>query len=450
MIYKKKHKFMKVLDRVFLLLLSGILIFFCGRVGEGRIPPDRQAGTLYRLAEEYEMGEVCDRNGNFIVTKKEQEACSTLFGPELQSTYASRMTLYGMAPELFGVGDDRLHLKSLVNFLEKRKGGNVTLTIDKDLQAYLYELLWKKGFRDSAVVVSNWNTGEILASVSLPGFLSGQDAVISNVLGKHYSVGSTMKPILAAAALTIDPELKDFVYDCKDANHDFHTDQGVYHIACAGNVEHGRVNMEEAMACSCNGYFISLLQQVPRKQLEEVLKDWGFDTVVRYDQFSYWDHTFAHEVEGVDYLLAAIGQGNSRMTPMGLHLCISTLLNGGMLEEPRFIKAKSTRPDQDMEDQILPKSHKICEKEVADQVCSMMLGVTEHGTGKPFFLPGFAAKTGTAQKEEKQFNTVWTTGGLTDLSTPYAITVCLDQVGTNVSSVEAGKIGKEILEYLLK
>ena len=75
----------------------------------------------------------------------------------------------------------------------------------------------------------------------------------------------------------------------------------------------------------------------------------------------------------------------------------------------------------------------------------MMLEVTVSGTGTEFYLPGFAAKTGTAENEDGSA-TIWTTGGLTDSLTPYSVTVCLDC--TDQSSHYAGKIAQRILMYM--
>ena len=85
----------------------------------------------------------------------------------------------------------------------------------------------------------------------------------------------------------------------------------------------------------------------------------------------------------------------------------------------------------------------------------MMKAVTEKGTGVSFYLPDFAAKTGTAQKssqtgETSDLYTVWTTGGIVNDETPYSITVCLDDVSGEVTSAVAGTMAKEILVYVME
>ena len=77
--------------------------------------------------------------------------------------------------------------------------------------------------------------------------------------------------------------------------------------------------------------------------------------------------------------------------------------------------------------------------------------LTARGTGTTFWLTGFVAKTGTAQKpstEEEDLNTVWVTGGLTNTETPYSITVSFDDVPKEVSSADAGNLAREILLHM--
>lgn len=75
--------------------------------------------------------------------------------------------------------------------------------------------------------------------------------------------------------------------------------------------------------------------------------------------------------------------------------------------------------------------------------------VREH----PFIFPALPPKREPAQKEDEDGNltglcTVWTTGGLTDENTPYAVTVCLDDVDEYVGSAAAGKMAQSILIYM--
>src|SRR5699024_11010226 len=137
-------------------VLLFIIALFLMRVYGGNIEAAENAGLLIRLSDQYQMGTVYDRNGNAIVqgtdggmewtgNQEEQEAMAGLFGPALENTYASRMTIWGMAPELFGYNDNRLDLNSLLSPGKTRVGGSIELTIDKELQTFICFLLKQKG-----------------------------------------------------------------------------------------------------------------------------------------------------------------------------------------------------------------------------------------------------------------------------------------------------------------
>ena len=466
MLYLKKKEHMKTERKLFFLVLIFLVIVFITRICGGEIKPVKDDGLIIRLSKQYKMGKIYDRNKEIIaqgkgnkvdwkVKEDSRESLNPLFNPDLSETFVSRMTIWGMAPELFGYSDERLNLEGLFHPGKERTGGNVQLTIDQRLQTYIYNLLKRNGYDTANVVVSNWKTGEMLAAVSLCS--SSKEKEIDNVLSERYSPGSTMKIILAAAALNIDPELENFTYDCSAQNHVFHTKEGDYKINCSGDVYHGIVGMKDAIAYSCNGYFVSLIQQLPKEKLKQQLEKWGFDTTIKFDQFSYWDQSFTGEKnnEGIsesEYLFSSIGQGNCTITPVGMNLCTNVLLNSGRLQEPKFVLAKSDSSNEKMENQLDGKNYKVSSTKAAEKVREMMLGVTSYGTGKDFYMPGFAAKTGTAQKTNKigkisDLYTVWTTGGLVSEETPYSITVNLDDV--HVSSTDAGKIAKEILQCIV-
>ena len=443
----KKDTKLKWLWRLFLAMMMFILAVFVVRVNTGSVVTEASDGQIMKLANQYVMGKVYDRNSELIVSgsdsgdvwcggEETEQAFSALIRTDIAETLNSKMTISGMSPWLFGLEDNKFEWEDFIKPWETRKGGNIRLTLDKSLQLYVSETIQNEGYKNVYVVVSNWKTGEVYAAVG-------------SVFSEMSHVGSTMKPILAAVAMEIDPSLRDFTYNCVEENHVFQTEEGQYHIACYNDSYHGFVNMESAIAKSCNGYFVALMQQMPKEELQTELLKWGFDANVSYEQFVYWDH---HLLNGsdreIDYLFAGIGQGNTKMTALGLHMCTSAILNQGTLQEPFFVQAKSAESDEVLESLAIDKQHRFCEAENAELVKKMMVQVTANGTGRSFYLPGFAAKTGTATNPNGT-NTVWTTGGLVNEETPYCVTVGIDQVDDSVGSGVAGKMAKEILEYML-
>lgn len=468
MIKMKKKNPNRTLFLTFLLCLSLIIGLFAYRVGTGICVTEMSAGEPTMLSREYTLGTIVDRNAEFIVSGDEKAggvmwrspetmtAFRDLLGLDFEETMESRTSILINTAWVFGAEDNRFTLYSLLHPQNKRVGGDAKITIDRNLQEYISSYILKKGYNtdDVYAVVSDYKTGELLG-----------------VYGKSFltllSPGSTMKPVIAASVLDLDPDKKNFTYDCTEENHVFQTEGGAFRIDCSEGV-HGQMNMENAMAVSCNGYFISLLQSVDKKLVLEKMKGFGFDTEVTYPQFVYADQKFiSGAVSESDYLMAAIGQASAKTTVLGMQLCTSALLNGGYLQSPYWISAKrATAQDKNWTDIEVNQeaSRRVCSEETADFVVKAMEAVTEKGTGKNFNFPAdsgyhFAAKTGTAQKgilsEEtgEEFYSVWTTGGLVSEddseAAPYAVTVCLDNVNDKeITSQQAGEMARDILLFL--
>ena len=139
----------------------------------------------------------------------------------------------------------------------------VVLTLDRRIQQ-VAEDACQDVLEKGAVVVMDVQTGEIRALVSLPSLqpnnlaadMENEDSPLINKAFSAYSAGSIFKLVSASAALEsgLSPEYK---YTCTGSIQV--QGQG---FKCFNGIAHGTVTMEDAIAQSCNGYFVSLMQQV--------------------------------------------------------------------------------------------------------------------------------------------------------------------------------------------
>ncbi len=153
----------------------------------------------------------------------------------------------------------------------------VVLTIDKDIQE-IAEQAAKKYVKQAAVVVTEVPTCKIRAMVSLPDFspndvasaLKEENSPLVNRCLSAYNVGSVFKLVSASAALEygISPDTE---YTCTGA---IDVDGGLFH--CFNSESHGKENMGQAIAQSCNTYFVNLMQQVPQSQFLLMAQNMGF------------------------------------------------------------------------------------------------------------------------------------------------------------------------------
>ena len=452
MIRLRRKKSSGRLYLAFLMCMAVSLGVFAYRVAAGSEITPMSDGQIIMNAKNCQFGKVYDRNDKIIAeggangitwaSDNTKQAFEEILGLDVESSLNAKTTLAGNCPWLYGTEVNGFSVYALTHPGKVRQGGSVKLSIDKELQEYVDTAVRNHGYDNAYVVISNYQTGELLC-------------VYGDSLRKELHPGSTLKPIITAAVLCVDKNLESFTYNCTKSNHVFQTESGAYEINCMNNEEHGVLNLEDAMAMSCNGAFISLIQRVDKAAVLAELKQWGFDTSISYSpEFACWDHTFLQgSSRDIDYLLAAIGQANAYITPAGLTMCMNTLMNHGVLQTPVwFIEKQNSQDAKWIKIDEGTGVRAVCSTDIADKVVQMMLQVTARGTGETFWLPGFAAKTGTAQNtpadEGKELNTVWTTGGLVNTETPYTITVCLDDVPEEITSADAGSLAREILLFM--
>ena len=154
-------------------------------------------------------------------------------------------------------------------------GGTVQLTIDSALNATAYNAL---AGRRGAVLVYNYQTGEILCMVSSPSYDpnsgfnendSYYDGVyINRALSSSFVPGSVFKLVTLAAAVENIPDLYSQTFHC-----DGSVEVNGQRITCAG--VHGDMTVEQALAHSCNCAFADIAQQLGGDLIAEYAEAYG-------------------------------------------------------------------------------------------------------------------------------------------------------------------------------
>lgn len=219
----------------------------------------------------------------------------------------------------------------------------VMLTLDKRLQATVRDELLRSGIRKGAAVLLDVDTGEVRAMVSVPEFdvsrlqdsINDEDAPFLNRALSAVSVGSVYKMIVTAAMLEsgISPQ---FRYTCTGS-----TEQDGITFHCHRHSGHGTLDMEDALANSCNTWFIHAARQIP---VEEILNlSWrvGLGSAVSLADGIVCDAGVVPEPEelSADAARANIAFGQGRLTAAPLQIAAATAVfaNGGRYFEPRLI-----------------------------------------------------------------------------------------------------------------
>ena len=245
-------------------------------------------------------------------------------------------------------------VRRTVPLREAAPGATLVLTVDSALQKELQNVLLSqievlrttkaagagRECRAGAAVVVDVQTGGILAAASVPGFdlnhyradyaaLSADAAapLLDRVCQGLYAPGSAFKPAVAAAALTagIDPAA---TVNCT-GRYGFYSG---YQPGCLQYGHGGPVDLRTALEYSCNIFFYDVGRRLGADVFSAMARQLGLATptgveITEAQGRLTWSSDENYQA-GLT-LMAAIGQGNTAVTPLQLAAYAATLANCG-------------------------------------------------------------------------------------------------------------------------
>ena len=273
---------------------------------------------------------------------------------------------------------------------------NVHLTIDIRLQLRAKEILERQlaqtHNRDGSVVVLDAASGDVLAMVSAPApdppgarsTAPTPEELLDRARYGQYPPGSTFKLVTAIAALNGNPELKHRTFLCHTLpdGRAGNTIPG-WNRAIKddiGDHAHGTLDMERAIAVSCNAYFAQLgVHDVGSQALADTAAKFGIST-----------GDPAELKRALPF--AAYGQGPVLISPFKMARVAAAIANGGRLPEGRWI-GDASNPRNAAPQEVLPEAQ-------AEFLAKAMRRVVTEGTARSVMSGEtieIAGKTGTAQ-----------------------------------------------------
>lgn len=344
--------------------------------------------------------------------------------------------------------------KSYLNF----KG--VALNIDERIEA-IAEDTANKYITKGAVIVSEVPNCEIRACYSLPSFLpqsvgkyinDGTSPLLNRAFCQ-FNLGSIFKLITASAALErgISP---NFEYECAGENI---VEDAKFR--CFNSKKHGKINLEEAMAESCNGYFIELSKKLPENEIRKTAQKFGLGEPIELavDWKASGGVLPSEESLKNPKTLAnfSFGQGKLMASPMQIIGVMNAIAAEGIYKTPKLIRGFLSSGMQFTEYTELTKNQRderIISKNTANILKKCMQSAIEHGTaqrGKPEKAEA-AAKTSTAQtgivENGRRVEQSWIAGMFPVESPKYCIVV-LSEDGSG-GGESCGPVFKEIIDRM--
>lgn len=284
--------------------------------------------------------------------------------------------------------------------IDKNYGG-VCLTIDYHIQKITEEAMDNHNI-NGAAIVADCSNGEIVAMASRPDFdrqrladyLDGTDGELINKAIVQYNPGSVFKIVVAAAALenVVD---KEVTYECTGK-----LNIGGIDFVCHKEDGHGKINLSEAFAQSCNCVLYQVGMELGIEQIHRYAMAFGIGKEVLNINGIAEGKGFvpAGSVTLGELANVSIGQGEVMITPLQVADIVCTICNGGTRKQLTLIKG--VVGDDGMCNEVgTAELGRVISRTTARRLMEMMCAVVEDGTGSGAKVEGFGAggKTGSAE-----------------------------------------------------
>ncbi len=348
--------------------------------------------------------------------------------------------------------------------VEPIAGKTVMLTLDKNMQRIAQDSLADtvKELQSSggtvvagSAVVVDINSGNVLTAANYPTYDSatlGKDydslasdpakPLTDRAFQGVYPIGSTIKPIVALAAMENSKYNKGESIYCKHT----YTLFSDYTPSCMGF--HGSITLKTALSKSCNYFFFELGRRVGAITLTDYFKQFGLGVKTGVEVNDAGGILLEPKSNGAggDTLQISIGQLNA-FTPLQLANYTATLANGGTHYKASIVdKIVSYDMSETYEDfSPVVKNTVELSQQSLDAVKEGMLSVTVDGTGQatlgnyPIKVGG---KTGTSQVTNKADHSIFVAFAPFD-NPEIAISVVLEH---GASGYAAGTVVRNILD----
>ena len=245
-------------------------------------------------------------------------------------------------------------------------GNDVHLTIDIELQKYMYSKL--KGYSGSTIAMDP-KTGEILGMISVPAinpnnrlwnYNSDNDEIkklkspmFNRSINGLYSPGSTIKPLIALNGLQnkiVKPETEFY------AGPFFKLPSSSRRYRDWKPEGHGVVNLEKAIVQSCDVYFYMLANNLGINEISSFFRKFSFGQRTGIDMpfesqgvlpSPKWKlKNIGNKWTDGDTVITGIGQGYFLTTPIQLLYAASIIANKGSIAIPKLNKNIEMKKDE--------------------------------------------------------------------------------------------------------
>lgn len=359
----------------------------------------------------------------------------------IQSQYRSQLTGYSF---VWGLNMPKSFKRS----------SDMTLTLDAETCKVAYENL--KDYDSGACVIYNYNTGEILCSVSVKSYdpqappeinEDNEDqwdgVYLDNTISSTYTPGSIFKIVTAACAIENISDIWDREWYCSGKE-----EIGGGDITCVGS--HGTVDLKNAFGHSCNIVFAELAVELGAEKMTETANAMGVNSSFVVNSVNTkagnYDVTDANKNQ---LAWSGVGQYTNAVNPMEMAIMCGAIANGGTPKNPYMIKGESGSFWSDLGFSTESTNlEPMLSSDTAEKLKELMRHAVVNDYGDSMFGGlTVCAKTGTGETvtgEETDQNDGWMVGFSTDEDCPLAF-ACVVRGTSQYGYATAGQVAKNAM-----
>lgn len=311
------------------------------------------AGRVYPYAEEIShlIGYVQALNEEELKANigKGYNSKSVMGKAGLEKAYEDR--LRGVTGYEVYITNENGKKKKTIITREAKKGEDIKLTIDVNIQKYIYQQFKND---ESATVVINPKTGEILAMCSTPTY-DPNNFVLGMTNEKWQSIttdpaeplynrctgawvpGSSLKPIIGAIALNANLTSADEDFGTSGKRWQKDTTWGTYNVTTVKTYD-GPANLRNGLVYSDNIYFAKLALRIGNDLLKSELNRIGFNKNIDFVQpmkISRFTGENENDIQSeVQLADTGYGQGKVLVNPLHMATMYTAFVNEGDMIKP--------------------------------------------------------------------------------------------------------------------
>ena len=307
-------------------------------------------------------------------------------------------------------------------------GRTLPMTIDSKLNV---EALKALDGRRGAVMVMNYETGEVLCMVSAPTFDPAdppgnlhsnpafEGVFLNRAISSAYTPGSVFKLVTAAAAIENLWDIYERRFSCEG---EWSVGGGT--VTCTR--AHGRTTFEEAMTVSCNIAFGELALELGADALGTYVDKYSFTERISVGGIMTARGNFERASAGsVNLAWSGAGQFRNTVCPATMLRFVGAVANNGVAVDMRLL-------ERNILFSFLPEgSERIMPKDTAIQLSNVMNYSLQQSDSVNANFPGLKihAKTGTAEVGGGLTPHAWFAGYITNDDHPLAFVVIVENGG---------------------